>query len=59
MEMWEEFLGKMIRVTKTDGYVKFGKLTGIEEHFIFLKYQDGRTVTVMKDEIALMEEGKE
>lgn len=53
--MWNEFLNKKIRVTKTDGYIKYGILTGIEDNFIFLKYDDFRTVTIQKTDISHIE----
>lgn len=53
--MWDGFLNKKIRVTKTDGYVKYGLLSGIEDNFIFLTYDDGKIITIQKCDIAHIE----
>jgi hypothetical protein len=49
---WEQLLNKKIVVFKTDGFVKYGILRGIEEKFIVLEFADGAMWTVMRGDIA-------
>ena len=48
----QDFLLKNVKVTKRDGYLKFGTLMDVSDSFIELKFRDGRTEFINKSEIS-------
>jgi len=40
--VFEEFLGKNVRIIQTDSWTKYGVLERIEGGFLILRFDDGR-----------------
>ena len=49
--MFEELLGKKVRIVQTDGYAKYGIFEREDVSFVVLRFDDGRTDFINKAEI--------
>ena len=50
--MFEELVGKRVRVVQKDGFVKYGLLTKLDANFLMLEYVDKTLHAVAMNQIA-------
>ena len=52
----DKLVGKDVAVIKTDGFVKTGFLLEHDANFIFLRFTDGKIVSINKNSIVELKE---
>ena len=53
--MLNDFINKNVVIILNDNYKKFGKLTSVDEIFLYLEYYNGKRVVISKSDIKTIE----